>query len=138
MTRRARLVDPPISCPIGTGRRRKLVLPYEFYLVDCVVRIPIGAVWDQASVPRALRWLVDARDLGDAATLIHDIMYQWEGRIPETWCTPPKHFTRAEADVILRDYALLEGCEPWRVSVALAGVRSYWWTMERLGKSRRW
>ena len=138
MARRIRIVDPPHSIPLGTGRRRKLVHPYEFYLPDCVISVPDGVVWDQASVPRGLRWLVDARDLGDAATLIHDILYQHQGALPLEWIDPYRVFTRCETDAILHNYAILEGCEPWRANVALAGVRSFWWTMERLGKSRRW
>jgi hypothetical protein len=57
------------------GRRFRIEKPYVFGMIQ----IPAGFVFDLASVPRVLWWLIAPFELSIVAPLIHDWLYRVEG-----------------------------------------------------------
>jgi len=148
MTRRRipRLIDPPNSEQVSAGGRRGCWRritppPYHVLIHDTWWVIPADEEWNQASVPRLFRLLIDEQELGDTATLGHDLLYRYRGALPRAWLQigqTYRTYTRDEADAFLYQTGLLEGAEPWKASAGHSVVRGWWWLAEVLRLSPAW
>lgn len=126
---RRRSLAPPLPEPclrhLGTGDWWEVVEPVEIPVGGGpLLLIPAGYVYDLASVPRALRWIMDEDHVSTLAALAHDHLYRSGGRPepgtvwPDGWCC-----SRREADALLLALAIRQGC-PWlRAWAAWCAVR---------------
>lgn len=88
-------------CPIIHDRESgefRLAADWQFPALGSWVTVPVGTATDLASVPRVLRWLVGRFVFSVEAAVAHDHLYRTGGRPP--FCTPPRSFSRYEADVV--------------------------------------
>jgi hypothetical protein len=125
---RHRSLAPPLPEPclrhLGAGDRWETVEPVEIPVGGgALLLIPAGYVFDLASVPRALHWIMDEDNLSTLAPLAHDFLYRTvppdPGTVwPDGWCC-----TRREADAILLALAIRQGCPSWRAWAGWAAVR---------------
>lgn len=97
--------------------------PYSYTLEGHRITIPAGFVFDLASVPRSLWWLIAPFELSIAAPLLHDFLYRYAGHPPAGTVTPPKVYTRREADRLFREVMEREGVAAWRRILAYLAVR---------------
>ena len=133
--------DPPHSEEVTAGGDRKLITPWEVNILGTRWIVPAGTTWDQASVPRLLQLFCAKDELGDAATLGHDALFKYRGRLPAAWLAPGEEwraYTRHEADQFLQATALLEGARPWRVNLACPVERTFWRVAEGCGAAQGW
>jgi hypothetical protein len=104
----------------------KLSRSYTVTSLGFVLTVAAGFVYDLATVPRLLWWLIAPFELSCAAALIHDWLYQHGG------LTGMQRFTRLQADRFLYDLAAQEGVFWWRRWLAYRPVRlfgaRYWST----------
>ena len=127
---RRRSLAPPLPEPclrhLGAGDRWEVVYPVEIPLGGgALLIVPAGYCYDLASVPAALRWLVDEDELSTLAPLAHDCLYGTMGN-PVGWAWPDGwNCSRREADAILRDLAIRQGCSPARAWGAWMAVRLF-------------
>ena len=127
--RRSNLIAQPAVTKIGAGKNWLLLEDYELYVDGLLFKIPKGFVFDLASVPECLHWLIDEDELGLAAPCIHDAIYRCNGELPQGWVYPEGAINRKEADNLLYWVAMLSGAPHWRASAAYYAVRMF---------SRRW
>lgn len=80
------------------------------------VEIAKGFVWDGASIPRWLRWLVRQTDRTKEASMVHDIMYAGGSGV-----------TRKEADDIFLVKLLEDDVKPMKAKAMWMAVRSFGW-----------
>jgi hypothetical protein len=119
--------DRPVMSPLGHG----LWLLADEYCVPVSghwMPIPAGFRTDLASVPRLLRVLIQQDELGAAAPIGHDALYQWGGRIDADHT-----LTRRQVDAWFRLLMRLEQVPAWRRGVAWLAVRVAGWTCWRKG-----
>lgn len=141
-------LDPPDSEQVSAGGRRgcwrRLTAPYRIRIGDTRWIVPAGEEWNQASIPRVFRPLIDEQELGDTATLGHDMLYRYHGALPRAWVDRSvpgaayRTYTRDEADTFLWQTGLAEGAAPWKARAGHAVVRGWWWLAEALRLSRPW
>ena len=101
---------------------------------NTVVRVRAGFCFDLASVPRLLWWLLAPNELGIAPALVHDFLYQHQGRITD----PAQHrFSRRDVDRIFRQLQQTEGVWWWRRWASWLAVRLFgffaWRSPDRQG-----
>lgn len=126
-------VEPPQSDAItAPGGRRLYVLTRPFWIAIGlhVVRIPDGFIWNDASSPRALHWVIGPADCGEVGPLVHDALYQHGGELPEAWFRGfwgATKYSRLESDGIFREIMLEEGIEERTARWAWLGVRLGGW-----------
>lgn len=147
-SRRPRLINPPDSEQVSAGGRRgcwrRLTQPYRICLFGTWWTIPAVEEWNQASIPRVFRLVIDEQELGDTATLGHDMLYRYRGALPRAWLDHSvpgaryRTYTRDDADTYLWRTGLLEGAAPWKASTGHAVVRAWWWCAEALQLSPTW
>lgn len=90
-------------------------LVYTTDLVDPpTIRVPDGFDTDLASIPRALRWLIDVNGRHRKAAVLHDWIYSLAGSTG---------LDRAVCDRIFKEAMLSLGVSRWRVNLMYAGVR---------------
>lgn len=97
-----------------------------------------GFVWDGASVPKSVWWTGIRPDgLIRAASLIHDYLYRYSGKIPHTshlyfkdggWYYTKHKWTRKEADKIFCRIMREAGVPKWKRRTAYYAVRLFGWT----------
>lgn len=143
-----RRIDPPDSEQVAAGGERgcwrRLTQPYRVNIGGTWWVIPAGEEWNQATIPRLLRLLIDEQELGDAATLGHDKLYAYHGALPRAWLDRSvpgavyRTYTRDEADRFLFETGLIEGAVPWKALNGWRAVRFWWWTAEALRLSPKW
>lgn len=117
-------LPPPVLTFIGAGRWR-LEQPYDYRDGDTVISIPAGFEFDLSSVPRLFWFLIAPFELSIAAPLLHDFLYRFGERPPPGSVTPPRAYTRAEADRMFREIMRAEGVSAWRRVLAYAAVRLF-------------
>lgn len=109
-------LPPPVISYLG-NRRWRLERTYRYKNIE----IPFGFVFDLASIPRILWWLIAPFELSIVAVLIHDGLYRVGGHTPEMI------YTRHEVDKLFREIMELEQVEEWRRVLAYRTVRLIGW-----------
>jgi hypothetical protein len=109
------------AAPDFDGRRARLA-------------IPMGFVFDYASVPRPVHAFIGRLDLGLVAPLMHDWLYAFGGRLPvgshewligDTWQQVGEPWTRRDADRLFGRHMREEGVARWRRRSAYRAVRLF-------------
>lgn len=135
----------PEGFPYKTGRRLFVLAEDYAWAWERFGRlwrlsIPYGWVWDNASIPWIAQPVAGGKNqLGLAATLIHDVLYQVRGQAPYgwlevwvedeelaekgEWITATRCIQRTEADWLLWSIAIEDDTERWRAGLAWSGVR---------------
>jgi hypothetical protein len=134
-------IDPPDSEQLYAGGPRTLLNTWRVCILGTWWHIPISTTWDQASVPRPFRLVCAKDELGDGATLVHDVLCAYEGKLPIAWLEIGQEYriyTCEEANDALHAMSLLEGARPWRANGAAAMVRAYWWGKQQLDLRPDW
>ena len=119
----SRLPAPLVSY-LGDGRWR-LERPYEHRDGSTTITVPAGFEFDLSSVPRAFWSFIAPFELSIAAPLLHDFLYRYGGKLPPGSVTPPRSYTRAEADRMFREIMRAEGVSVWRRTLAHAATRVF-------------
>lgn len=117
--------DPRLQRPEPRG---EWVLCDSVWIRDgvCAWTIPAGFRMDLASIPRAVRALMETSDLGIVAPVAHDFLYRRGG-----WATPHIRYSRGQADRLFADLMRWEGVPAWRRWAAYYGVRLGGWASWR-------
>jgi hypothetical protein len=89
--------------------------PDKWILLEDFEGVPKGFVYDFASIPRFLWWLVSPVELGDVGPLKHD------------WRYANKLGPRGEADKDFSADMKRDNIKTWKRKAAYAGVRSFGW-----------
>lgn len=97
------------------GRRRRLLEPFRYRsaLLARVIEVPEGFVYDGASIPRALWWLIGGPFTGRyrRAALLHDYLYT------------VRVCSREEADQVLLEAMVEDRVPKWRRWAMFQAVR---------------
>lgn len=124
---------PPVYVTYIAHRKTWVLLAdYEIAIEDPVTvtfRIPIGFEFDLASIPRAIWPIIGSFELSIVAPLIHDYLYQTQGKgllhrhtfVERIGVT----FTRKQADDIFLALMLREQVPAWKARAAYAAVRLF-------------
>ena len=115
----------PILTYIVAEKTWELEEPYPYEDGPTTITVPAKFKFDLASVPRPIWWLISPFDLSIAAPLIHDFLYRYHGAPPEGTVTPPRTYTRKEADMLFRKIMEQEGVWAWRRIAAYHAVRLF-------------
>lgn len=105
---------------------------------------PAGEEWNQATIWRPLRIVIDEQELGDEATFVHDMLFRYRGALPRAWLDRSvpgaiyRTYTRDEADAALYAIGVLTGAPHWRAALGHRAVRVWWWLAEALRVSPKW
>jgi hypothetical protein len=93
-------------------------------------RLTLPGGWDSdlASVPGPLRRWINAFEMGITGPLVHDFIYNHGGELPEGSASPPRKFTRREADALLVRLMKLERVGAWRRLLAWVCARALGWS----------
>jgi hypothetical protein len=94
------------------GRRWRLEKVYVYGMIQ----VPEGFVFDLASIPRALWWLISPFELSIVAPLIHDYLYLHGAK---------QGYTRRQSDDLFLALMLGEGIAGWRRLAAWRAVRLF-------------
>ena len=107
------MIDDSSNEGRGTWQLEQDLL-YQSDVAGVTLRVPAGFLTDFASVPRitGIGFLL-AGDSCHEAAVIHDYLYR----------TVPHPTTRAIADKVLREAAILTGVPAWRAQIVYLGVR---------------
>lgn len=89
------------------------------------LKIPDGYEFDLASIPRCLWSLIAPFELSLVAPLVHDVLYQYAGRLPAGWLDPQAEFSRRDADNLFLELMTLEGIVWWKRVAAYRAVRFF-------------
>ncbi|HEU4742656.1 MAG TPA: DUF1353 domain-containing protein [Meiothermus sp.] len=117
-------LPPPVISYLGEGQW-SLAAEYVYQDGGRTLRIPRGFVFDLASVPRFLWWLIAPFELSVVAPLVHDFLYRYRGNPPAGTVEPLKVYTRREADVLFEQIMVMEGVPAWRQISAYTAVRFF-------------
>ena len=79
-------------------------------------------LYDLASVPRFLYWLIAPSDLGLIAPTVHDYLINQQGRVADLDGNPVQ-INRATADLLFAIAMAADGIPQWRAVLAYLGVR---------------
>lgn len=118
------LPPPVISYDTDQGRWR-LEETYSFDDGHHTITIPEGFEFDLSSVPRLFWRFIAPFELSIVAPLIHDFLYRHRGDLPAGAVTPPRTYTRKEADRLFKRAMKQEGVPGWRWRVAYGAVRLF-------------
>jgi len=130
----AHFPTPPSLQPLGNGAWR-LPEDYEFPVARLWTTVPGGFLTDLASVPRWLTPFIQRDELGGAAPVIHDFLYQTGGAGLEPPLKPA--LSRRQVDALFRMFMRLEEVPAWRRGVAWGAVRLAGWACWHANKSSR-
>ena len=119
---RSALPSPVVSYDV-TSRKWRLEAAYDYFDDPHRITVPNQFAFDLASVPRPFWWLIAPFELSIAAPLLHDFLYQHEGKPPGGAVTPPRTYSRRETDVLFRTIMTEEGVPAWRSAAAYRAVR---------------
>lgn len=119
------LPRPHLDYDVRAGVWR-LEADYTIRHLDYDLTIPAGFTLDLASVPRALWVVMSNTDLGLIGPLVHDFLYEHQGRVRQ-WTEKPREYTRAESDGVFNDVMRLEGVATWRRQLGYRAVRWFGW-----------
>jgi hypothetical protein len=114
----------PVLTYLGDGRWR-LEQEYEYRDGDTLIAVPAGFEFDLSSVPRVFWTVIAPFELSVVAPLVHDFLYRYGGDPPAGTVTPPRTYTRAEADRLFRVIMRWEGVPVWRRVPAYLAVRLF-------------
>lgn len=114
----------PLVTYLGDGRWR-LEQAHEHRDGDTTITVPAGFEFDLSSVPRVFWSLIAPFELSIAAPLLHDFLYRYGGNPPTGSVTPPRTYTRAEADRMFREIMKAEGVSAWRRTLGYAATRIF-------------
>ncbi len=92
---------------------------------DTTITVPAGFEFDLSSVPRIFWSLLAPFELSIAAPLLHDFLYRYGGKPPAGSVTPPRTYSRAEADRMFREIMRAEGVSAWRRTLGYAATRVF-------------
>lgn len=84
------------------------------------IKIARGFVWDGASVPWFLRWLLARTDKTKEASMVHDLLYAAGNGV-----------ARKEADGIFYEKLLEDNVVPWKAQLMRMGIRLFGWLFFR-------
>lgn len=111
----SRFLSPLKALDLADGRSRRLLEPFRYRsaLLDRVIEVPAGFVYDGASIPRPLWWLIGSPFTGRyrRAALVHDYLYAVHG------CS------REEADRVFLEAMDEDRVPKWRRWAMYRGVR---------------
>ena len=102
VTARSALPAPIISY-VEEENLWRLEEAYGYSKAGHQITVPAGYKFDLASVPRIFWFSIAPFELSLAAPLIHDFLYDHIGDPPAGSITPPKIYSRKEADEIFRE-----------------------------------
>ena len=119
----SRLPAPSVTY-LGDGRWR-LEEGYEHRDGNTTITVPAGFEFDLSSVPRVFWSLIAPFELSIAAPLLHDFLYRYGGKPPAGGVTPPRSYTRAEADRMFREIMRAEGVSAWRRVLGYVATRVF-------------
>ncbi len=120
-------LPPPILTYVGPGNAWRLEDDYRYQDGENVITVPEGFLFDLASIPRAFWWLISPFELSIAAPLLHDFLYLHAGAPPAGSVTPPRVYSRIDADKLFLEVMKTEGVHGWRRGSAYAAVRAFGW-----------
>lgn len=107
------------------------------------VCVPPGERFNLASVPVWVpRFIADDDDY-PAASLMHDKLYEYSGKLPASWfLSPARSYTRDEADRLFYMMLVGSGAPRWRAELMYRAVRwfggRFWgWGHKRRGMDER-
>ena len=83
-----------------------------------IIAVPIGFSTDLASIPSAVSAFLPPDGPWAKAAVVHDWLYARAGLLPS------RHYSRKEADKILREAMKVVGVPPWQRFVIYAAVRA--------------
>lgn len=92
---------------------------------DTTITVPAGFEFDLSSVPRIFWSLLAPFELSIAAPLLHDFLYRYGGKPPAGSVTPPRTYSRAEADRMFHEIMRAEGVSAWRRALGYAATRVF-------------
>lgn len=84
-----------------------------------------GTVYDRASIPRIFWVIIDKDSLSNIPPLFHDLLYRYEGDLPDNQITPYRKVTRPEADNLFLELMLKTGVKHWRAKLAYEAVSKF-------------
>jgi hypothetical protein len=119
-------------------KKGEYLLTYDYVFVWANGRkkltVPAGYNYDKASVPWWARGVARPDGPWDAASLFHDRLYQYRGKLPkgeyqvrigDTWYDDPSPWTRKQADEFLEYVGILGGEVPWKAKLYKWAVKVY-------------
>jgi hypothetical protein len=116
---------PPVAITYDTNRRTWLVVSdYSYAYEGNTITAKAGFAYDLSSIPRPLWWLIAPNELSILAPLFHDLMYRYQGELPDDQVSPYRTYTRREADDLFYHLMQVEGVAGWRRRAAYAAVRA--------------
>ena len=114
----------PLVTYLGDGRWR-LERSYHFGDGETMITVPAGFEFDLSSVPRVFWSFIAPFELSIAAPLLHDFLYRYRGKPLGGAVTPPRTYTRAEADRLFREIMRVEGVSTWRRTLGYVATRVF-------------
>lgn len=124
---------PPVVTYVGPGNVWRLEEDYPYRDGTSIVTVPMGFLFDLASIPRIFWSLIAPFELSITAPLLHDFLYHYRGDPPPGSITPPRRYSRADADRLFREVMEAEGVPGWRRTLAFLAVRAFGWLGWRRG-----
>lgn len=108
------------------------IVPIELAKIRGSLDIPAGFITDLASVPRPIRLLIDRTELGGAAPIAHDYLYQHGGCYTFDHC-----LRRRQVDRLFLVLMRKEGVRRWKRLMGWSAVRLAGWACwHKCGKVR--
>lgn len=114
--------DYPITKFVGDKKNPKWELVEAFNRDG--ITVPEGFVYDKASVPRFLWWLLPPFGTYERAAVIHDWIYRNKGLIDEY----DDSYTRSDADKLFFKHMLEDGVSKRRAKIMYNAVHLLGWT----------
>ena len=102
----------------------RLEQPFRCMDGDTEMFVRADFEWDCASVPRIVWSIIAPMDLGAEPPLIHDWLYRSMGNPTHGSLTPPRTYTRPQADSLFLRHMKQRGVSWWRRYSAYAAVRT--------------
>ena len=119
----SRLPSPVVS--YVSGRLWRLEDPYAYQDQNHQITVPAQFEFDLSSVPRWLWWLIAPFELAVSAPLLHDFLYRYSGSPPSGTVSPPRSYSRGQADRVFREIMEHEGVPGWRRTLGYLAVRVF-------------
>jgi len=120
--------DPVISYLVSK-KIWKLERDYYYKHGRYKIIVKKGFRFDLSSIPRFFWRIIAPFELSISAPLIHDILYRYDGKLPQDQVKPYKFYSRKEADLLFLQIMKEEGIVKWRRTIAYKAVRMF---------ARRW